>query len=146
VVALIVAFIVQVVWEVVRAVLLQTVVSPRNGHVAALGFAVTVATALIAAVASADLGRRLSGRRRLGIWIAAGAYVVIAACLASREALAAAILYGASSFVLYALRFSVPEIRALMAACFVVANVLAARAYRAAGTSLNMGLPRARAL
>ena len=86
--ALVVALVVQVVWEVVRAVLIETVVSPRDIHVNALGFALTIATALVVAAAATDLGRRLSGIRRSGMWVAAGAYFGYAACIALREGLA----------------------------------------------------------
>jgi hypothetical protein len=80
-----VALVIQVVWHVFLAVLVQCRVDPNSTYLTALAFSVMVATDIVIVVALADLARRLTGERKLGAVIATVAYVAIAASTIAHE-------------------------------------------------------------
>ncbi len=80
----VVAWVLQLAWEIVRSSLGSAAFTPRP---IVLSFAVTLATTLVAAAGFAQGARRLSGRRRVGAVIACIAQLAMGAALIAREVL-----------------------------------------------------------
>ena len=83
-IAVVIALVVQGVWQVAFTVLEQCGLG-RDPYTYAFAFAVAIATDVVIAAAAIDATRRLAGRRKLGMAIVAVAYLVIAASTTARE-------------------------------------------------------------
>lgn len=78
-VAIALALGIQVVWDIVRAVLEHSGLAVHESYLFALAIALAAAVELVIAASAANLARRLAGRRRLGMVVAAIAYLAMAA-------------------------------------------------------------------
>ncbi|HEY6037133.1 MAG TPA: hypothetical protein VIV58_22795 [Kofleriaceae bacterium] len=86
-IAFVVALVVQVGWEILRAIVEHGGPPSEDAHVLSQAFGVTLATQLVLAATAVALARRLEGRARSGVQLAAAAYSAIALCTVARDVL-----------------------------------------------------------
>lgn len=86
-VGFVVALVVQVGWEVLRAIVERGGPPSDDAHILSQAFGVTLATQLVVAATAILLARRLEGRARSGVRLAAAAYSAIALCTVIRDVL-----------------------------------------------------------
>src|SRR3569623_3033423 len=81
----VVALVVQVGREVVRAIVECGGPPSEDAYVLSQSFGATLATQLVVAATALLLARRLEGRARSGVQLAAAAYSAIAVCTVARD-------------------------------------------------------------
>src|SRR3569833_4073441 len=100
-VGFVVALVVQVGWEVVRAIVECGGPPSDDAYGLPQSFGATLATQLVVAATALLLARRLEGRARSGVQLAAAAYSAIAVCTVARDVLVHSSSHAGYAWVLW---------------------------------------------